>query len=74
MLFSAVQRGEWFDDYSGEPMSRLPSDGDTKVHLWVRRWLAEQWAEWALVLEPQRSRHWSGSFRSPSRARPRPSN
>jgi integrase len=47
MLFAAIQRGEWFDDHSGGPLSWLPSDGDTKVHLWVRRWLAEQWAEWA---------------------------
>ena len=47
LLFAAVQRGERFDDHIGEPISWLPNDGDTQMHVWVRRWLTEQWPEWA---------------------------
>ena len=28
-------------------VSWLPRDGATQMHIWVRRWLAEQWPEWA---------------------------
>ncbi len=47
LLFTAIQHGERFDERTCEPMSWLPSDADTKMHTWVRRWLAEQWPEWA---------------------------
>jgi len=38
---------EQFDDQTGEPQSWLPKLGDTQVGMWVRRWLVEQWHEWA---------------------------
>ena len=47
LLFAAIQRGDRFDDHTGEPLSWLPRDGDMQMHVWVRRWLAEQWPEWA---------------------------
>lgn len=45
-LLHAKTVGETFDTESGEPLSWQPEEGDTQVHLWVRRWLAEQWPEW----------------------------
>jgi integrase len=43
----AVQTGEEFDDLTGEPLSWQPLPDDIQVHEWARRWLAEQWPEWA---------------------------
>ena len=47
MLYTAVRTGEQFDELTGQPMSWLPSPGDMQIHVWARRWLAEQWQEWA---------------------------
>ena len=46
-LLVALQSGQAFDETSGEPASweRLPNE--VQVHEWARRWLAEQWPEWA---------------------------
>lgn len=49
-LLVAVQSGEVFDEVTGEPMSwqPLPEQPDqVQAHAWARRWLAEQWSEWA---------------------------
>jgi len=46
-LLVAVQRGEPFDDSSGEPVAWQPLPDDLRAHHWARRWLAEQWPEWA---------------------------
>lgn len=49
-LLVAVQSGEAFDEVTGEPMSwqPLPEQPDqAQAHVWARRWLAEQWSEWA---------------------------
>lgn len=46
-LLVAIRDGERFDPETGVPVSWLPSDGDTRVHEWAARWLAEQWFEWA---------------------------
>lgn len=43
----AVQSGEPFDDTTGEPVSWQPAADEMRVHQWARRWLAEQWPEWA---------------------------
>jgi len=45
-LHHAQTIGEPFDDDTGEPVSLLPGSSDTPIHLWARRWLAEQWPEW----------------------------
>ncbi|HUW01526.1 MAG TPA: site-specific integrase [Acidimicrobiales bacterium] len=45
-LLVAQQRGEQFDNASGEPESWQPLPSDVGSHVWVRRWLAEQWPEW----------------------------
>lgn len=47
LLFAAVRDGDHFDEKIGEPLSWLPKEGDTQIHEWARRWLAEQWHEWA---------------------------
>jgi integrase len=46
-LLVAVQSGEAFDEVTGEPMSWQPAPAEIQVHRWARRWLAEQWPEWA---------------------------
>jgi integrase len=46
-LLVAVQHGEPFDAATGEPMSWQPAPDEIQVHQWARRWLAEQWPEWA---------------------------
>ena len=43
----AVQSGEAFDDVTGEPVSWQPLPDQMQAHAWARRWLAEQWPEWA---------------------------
>lgn len=45
-LFVAQQDGERFDTATGQPVSWLPRGGDTPLHVWARRWVAEQWSEW----------------------------
>lgn len=46
-LLVAQQSGESFDDTTGEPLSWQPLPDQVQVHEWARRWLGEQWAEWA---------------------------
>lgn len=46
-LLVAAQSGEAFDDQTGEPVSWRPLPDQVRMHEWARRWLAEQWAEWA---------------------------
>ena len=46
LLMNAVQRGERFDEVTGDPSSWQPSLNDMNVCDWVRRWLGEQWVEW----------------------------
>lgn len=46
-LLVAQQSGERFDEGSGEPMSWRPLPDQVQAHEWARRWLAEQWNEWA---------------------------
>src|SRR5262245_35679347 len=46
-LLFAQQSGEQFDDATGEPLSWQPLPDEARVHDWARRWLAEQWVEWA---------------------------
>ncbi len=46
LLMNAVQRGERFDEVTGDPSSWQPSLSDTNVCDWARRWLGEQWVEW----------------------------
>jgi integrase len=46
LLVHAQSAGERFDAQVGEPMSWLPLPDDVQVHVWARRWLAEQWPEW----------------------------
>jgi integrase len=46
-LLVAVQSGEAFDPETGEPMSWQPFPDQMRAHEWARRWLAEQWPEWA---------------------------
>lgn len=45
-LLVAQRNGENFDDSTGEPSS-WAATGDVSCHDWVRRYLAEQWEEWA---------------------------
>ena len=45
-LLVAQQDGERFDRPTGLPGSWLPQGADTPVHVWARRWVAEQWPEW----------------------------
>jgi integrase len=46
-LLVAVQSGEPFDEPTGEPLSWQPVPDNVQAHQWARRWLAEQWSEWA---------------------------
>jgi hypothetical protein len=46
-LLVAQQHGEWFDPQDGRPESWLPRGADAQLHVWARRWVAEQWPEWA---------------------------
>lgn len=46
-LLVAQQSGEAFDDLTGEPVSWQPLADEAQAHEWARRWLAEQWPEWA---------------------------
>ncbi len=46
-LLVAVQSGEAFDEMTGEPVSWQPLPDEVRAHEWARRWLAEQWPEWA---------------------------
>lgn len=46
LLVHAQHVGERFEAQSGEPASWLPLPDDVQVHIWARRWLAEQWSEW----------------------------
>jgi integrase len=46
-LFAAAHAGEVFDPETGEPASWQPLPDQVQTHVWARRWLAEQWPEWA---------------------------
>lgn len=46
-LLVAQQDGERFDRLTGLPESWLPRGEDVQLHEWARRWVAEQWPEWA---------------------------
>jgi integrase len=46
-LLVAQQSGERFDGETGEPVSWQPLPDQVQVHTWARRWLGEQWPEWA---------------------------
>jgi integrase len=46
-LLLAQQSGEPFDESTGEPLSWQPLPDQVQVHEWARRWLGEQWTEWA---------------------------
>lgn len=46
-LLVAQQSGEVFDEQTGEPVSWEPLADQVQAHEWSRRWLAEQWPEWA---------------------------
>jgi integrase len=47
-LLVARADGERFDRVTGEPVSWVPSAGESTPLLdWARRWVAEQWDEWA---------------------------
>ena len=45
-LLIAQQDGERFDRPTGLPLSWLPQGADMPLHVWARRWVAEQWPEW----------------------------
>jgi integrase len=47
LLTHAKTLGETFDEVTGEPLSWRPTADDVQVHIWARRWLAEEWPEWA---------------------------
>lgn len=46
-LLVAQQSGERFDQETGEPVSWRPLPDQVQAHDWARRWLGEQWNEWA---------------------------
>lgn len=47
-LLTAVHHGEPFDSATGEPSSWTPGAADQlRLYTWARRWLANQWIEWA---------------------------
>ncbi len=46
-LLVAQQSGERFDDETGEPVSWQPLPDEIQTHDWARRWVGEQWPEWA---------------------------
>ena len=45
-ILLAHDDGEELDRASSEPVSWTPLPGDTQIHQWARRWLADQWTEW----------------------------
>jgi len=47
LLTHAKTVGEPFDELVGEPLSWQPSPDDVTVYVWARRWLIEEWPEWA---------------------------
>jgi integrase len=47
LLTHAKTVGEPFDELAGEPLSWQPRPDDVPVHVWARRWLIEEWPEWA---------------------------
>ena len=48
LLLQAVKVGDRFDDATGEPESWQPSTAvEMTMYTWARRWLGEQWIEWA---------------------------
>jgi len=46
-LLVAQQAGERFEVSTGEPVSWQPLPDEMQAHTWARRWLVEQWPEWA---------------------------
>jgi integrase len=44
-LLLAQRQGEFFDPATGEPKS-WAAPGDIPCHVWVRRWVEEQWVDW----------------------------
>jgi hypothetical protein len=46
-LLVAAQDGERFDRRTGEPESWRPPADAAQLHVWARRWVLEQWHEWA---------------------------
>ncbi len=46
-LLVAQQSGERFDPETGEPVSWQPLPDEVQAHAWARRWVGEQWLEWA---------------------------
>ena len=47
LLLQAVHAGERFDVDIGEPESWKAPLGEEHLHVWARRWIEEQWGEWA---------------------------
>jgi integrase len=45
-LLMAQTAGLVFDPVTAEPVSWQPGSDEVQVHMWARRWLAEQWPEW----------------------------
>jgi integrase len=46
-LDRALGDGSRFDPVAGEPLSWRPLLSDLGLHEWARRWLVEEWVEWA---------------------------
>ncbi len=46
-LLLAEKVGGRFDLATGLPETWRPADNDDRVDVWARRWVGEQWAEWA---------------------------
>lgn len=46
-LLVASESGSPFDSETGEPTSWQPPPTGVSVHDWARRWISEQWPEWA---------------------------
>lgn len=46
-LLVAQQDGERFDRRTGEPVSWAPAADEMQVYAWARRWVAEEWQDWA---------------------------
>lgn len=47
LLMQEASHGERFDAGTAEPESWAPSLRSALMHDWARRWVAEQWPEWA---------------------------
>ena len=47
LLLRAHHDGEPFDEATGAPTSWLAPEVDRTVYKWTRKWLADQWPEWA---------------------------